>query len=332
MRILVIGTGSIGRRHLRALASLDGIEVSIAEPVEAMRQRVAADRGVIAAYPDYRDADLSSLDAAVICAPAHLHVSMATDLLASGTHVLIEKPLAVKSDGIDALKRVRDEQGLVASVAFTLRSDPVVRELRERVQSGEFGKVHALHFYGGHFWPDHREDYPPAYAMRRDTGGGIFPDMLVHWVNLLEWTFGPPGDVSAHHDRRVLTEIGTEDSGFATFRFPGGPVAQLGMCLFQRDSVQEWHIIAERGTYRIGLDTPHLDVYDGARGEWTQGRARRGDQDDTFLEQTEHFLDCIEGRDTPRCSLEEGEQTLRTILATLESADGDGRFVKVRTE
>lgn len=329
MHFLVIGVGSIGKRHLRALSRIEGVACSIAEPDDAMRERVAADHDVRAAYADYRDADLASFDGAVICVPTNLHVPMAAEIISCGTHVLIEKPLAMKPDGIDDLKRLRDAKGVVASVAFTLRSDPVVRELRERVQAGEFGATHAVHLYSGGFWPEARQDYPPAYAMHRDTGGGVIPDMLIHWLNFLEWIFGPPESVSAQHDQRLLMDIGTEDVGFVTLRFPQGPVAQLGMCMFQRDGNLQWQIIAEHGTYRVLLDSPHLDVFAEAAGKWAPGRDRRGDRDDTFLRQARHFIDCIEGRDAPRCPLEDGEQTLRTVLAALQSADGDSRFVPV---
>ena len=121
----------------------------------------------------------------------------------------------------------------------------------------------------------------------------------------------------------------TEDIGSVTLRFPGGPVAQLGMCLFQRDNNLRLQIIADQGTYRLLHDSEQLEVYTEAAGEWTPGRHRRGDRDDTFLDQARHFIDCIEGRATPRCTLEEGEQTLRTVLAALESADGDSRFVPI---
>ena len=72
-----------------------------------------------------------------------------------------------------------------------------------------------------------------------------------------------------------------------------------------------------------------LEIFSDDTGEWTQGEARAKDRDDWFLDQARHFIDCIEGRATPVCTVAEGEQTLRTILAALASSDGDGRFVKV---
>ena len=75
----------------------------------------------------------------VICAPAHLHVPIARDILKAGTHVLTEKPLSVSLEGVDELKRLRDESGLVVSVAFTLRSNSILAELKLGTRQNVWG-------------------------------------------------------------------------------------------------------------------------------------------------------------------------------------------------
>ena len=153
--------------------------------------------------------------------------------------------------------------------------------------------------------------------------------MLVHYVNSLEWTFGPCVEVSAKQWNLGLEDIGTEDTGFITMRLAGGQVAQLGACIFQRDTNLRLQIIGEAGTLETRHDSPAVRIYRDAESQWTSGKARQVERDDVFRNQAQHFIDCIEGRATPRCSVEEAEQTLRTVLAALESSDGDGRFVKV---
>ena len=83
---------------------------------------------------------------------------------------------------------------------------------------------------------------------------------------------------------------------------------------------------------RMGNDA--LELFDEALGDWRAGDARSLDRDDAFLNQAQHFIDCIRGEEVPRCTLEQGELTLRTILAALESSDADGGFIRVnrRTE
>jgi len=329
MHFLIIGVGSIGERHLRNFLRIDGVRCSLAEVDTATRERVAAAYGVEASYGDYREADLSAFDGAVICVPADQHVPIAQDVVSAGTHVLTEKPLAMSLDGVDRLRRLRDEKNVVVSVAYTLRSDPLIKELKQLVESAELGEARVVNFYAGQYWPRMRKGYPPWYAQRRETGGGAIPDHLVHYINCLEWMFGAPEEVSAKQWRLGLQDIATEDTAFVTMRFPGGQVAQLGVCLFQRDTNLRLQVVAEAGTIQMNADSDALEIFLDRTSEWTRGRARRLKRDDVFRDQARHFIDCIQGRATPRCTVEEAEQTLRTVLAALESSDGDGRFVKV---
>ena len=328
MHFLIIGVGSIGERHLKNFLRVDAVRCSIAEPHER-RQRVADENKVEKAYADYRDADLSGFDGVVICAPAHLHVRMALDIVKAGTHVLTEKPLSVSLDGVDDLKRLRDEKGVVISVAFPLRSNPLTRELKQVVDSNRLGSVRFVNYYAGQYWPDCRRDYPPQYAQSRDTGGGAIPDHLVHHANHLEWVLGPVEAVSAHHWRKVLDDIATEDLALVTLRFKSGAIGHLGTCLFQKDMTMRLQIAADRGTLRLEDDDKTIQIFDADQGRWTPGKEQMIDRDDIFVSQARHFIDCIEGRARPRCTVEEAEATLRTVLAALESADGDGRWVNV---
>ena len=330
MHFLIIGVGSIGERHLRSFLRIDGVRCSFAEVNEATRERIAAEYEVQASYRDYRETDLSGFDGVVICVPADLHVPIAADVVSAGTHVLTEKPLATSLDGVDALKRLRDENGVVVSVAFTLRTDPLIREIKQLVESAELGAARVANFYAGQYWPRMRKDYPPRYAQKRETGGGAIPDHLVHYVNCLEWMFGAPEEVSAKHWRLALDDIATEDTAFVTVRFSGGQVAQLGVCLFQRDTNLRLQVIADAGTIQMCANSDALEIFVDAKGEWVPGSARRRERDDVFRDQAQHFIDCIQGRAVPRCTVEEAEQTLRTVLAARESSDGDGRFVNVQ--
>lgn len=329
MQFLIVGTGSIGERHLRSFLKIKDVHCSIAEVNPATRERICADYSVESSYDDYRKADLGGFDGVVICVPANLHVPIAMDVLKAGTHVLTEKPLAMSLEGIGDLVRLRDEKGLVVSVAFTRRSDPVYQEIKARADSNDLGTFRIVRYYGGQYWPAARKDYPPQYAQKRETGGGAIPDHLVHTINYLEWLFGPPEEVSAFQRRLSLDDVATEDSAFMLIRFSGGLLATLGICLFQRDSVNQFQIIADGGTIDLSGAAVRAQVFSSDTGKWKQGREEVVERDDIFLLQSQHFIDCIRGDAVPRCSVEEAEQTLRTVLAACESSDTDGRFVKV---
>ena len=103
-RLLVVGAGSIGERHTRCFARTGRVDVGICEIDRDLAQRVAAAQNVEEVFFDIEDAASRSFDAAVIATPAHLHIEQATLLAEHGVHLLIEKPLSTRLDGIQRLR------------------------------------------------------------------------------------------------------------------------------------------------------------------------------------------------------------------------------------
>jgi predicted dehydrogenase len=328
MHILIVGAGSAGERHLRNFLCLDGVHCSIAETDTSRREKIAARYPLQAAYSGYREALANKFDAAVICIPADLHIPVASEIVETGIHVLLEKPLAMTMDGVDGLKRLLDKKKTVFSIAYTLRSDPLFRELRERAINGEAGSILLVNFYAGQYWPNMRQDYPPRYAQSRSTGGGAIPDHLIHMINFLEWCFGSPREVSARHWRLGLPDIATEDTAYLVLNFASGVVAFLGICLFQHDTNMRVQMIGEGTTIQLRAEADYLEIFNRGDGNWRTGTNKKLDREMVFREQARHFIECIKGRETPRCTLAEAEQTLQTMLAALHSGDSGGRPVK----
>ncbi|NCO39761.1 MAG: hypothetical protein AUJ96_21630 [Armatimonadetes bacterium CG2_30_66_41] len=327
MHILIIGVGSIGERHLRNLLRSDGVRCSFAEPSLTQREKIAGDYQVARTFASWEEADLSEFDGVVICTPTDLHVPIMARLVDAGIPVLSEKPLAMKLEGVEELKRKIRKRSAVAGVAFCLRHHPLLAEIKERIVNGELGTVRVASQYSGQYWPRMRKGWPPAYAQSRETGGGAIPDHLVHSINLLEWYFGPTTSVSALQRHLELPDIATEDFGTVTMRFAEGQVGQLTLCLFQRDTLSRLQVIGDAGTARCDMGADRLELFDDDADAWKPGRAQTVDRDDLFLLQAQHFLDCIRGEAEPRCTVEEAEQTLRTVLAAVASSDGNSEFV-----
>src|SRR5687767_7016223 len=101
-RILVIGAGSIGERHVRCFSATGRADVTVVEPNEGLRMTISARYGV-SALADLDTALGDQHHAAVVATPAPLHVPIASRLAAAGLHLLIEKPLSLTTDGVDEL-------------------------------------------------------------------------------------------------------------------------------------------------------------------------------------------------------------------------------------
>lgn len=80
-------------------------------------------------------------------------------------------------------------------------------------------------------------------------------------------------------------------------------------------------IVCERGTLRFESQHNRWRVMENPNGDWVDESQPALERDDTFIAQANVFLDAVEGKRPPLCSLDEGVDTLKVILASLASAD-----------
>src|SRR5687767_1596747 len=108
-RVLVVGAGSIGERHIRCFLATGRCEVSCLEIDDEVRLAVSISNG-IHGFADLKSAIDSQPTIAVIATPAHLHIEIATSIVKAGLHVLIEKPLATNESGMSELGSMIQKQ------------------------------------------------------------------------------------------------------------------------------------------------------------------------------------------------------------------------------
>ena len=190
-RVLVIGVGSIGERHLRCFQATGRAELSLCEINPTLRRDVAERYGVEHAC-ETLDAAMEDLpEAAVVAVPAHLHIAMSTRLARAGVHLLIEKPLSTAVDGMDELFETVRRQNLVAGLAYVLRMHPALSAMKQALDTGRFGKPVQLYGICGQHFPTFRPAYRETYYVDRATGGGAVQDAITHILNAGEWLVGP---------------------------------------------------------------------------------------------------------------------------------------------
>lgn len=139
MRVLLIGLGRWGEKHLRVLTEL-GAEVWVADVVEE-RRAFAIKAGVPRerAVADYRDA-LPNVEAVDLVTPADSHLTIAGDCLRAGRHCFVEKPLTLTVAEGRELAALVSSTGRVLQVGHIFRFHPVTVALRERLAWGAWGR------------------------------------------------------------------------------------------------------------------------------------------------------------------------------------------------
>jgi predicted dehydrogenase len=326
--VLVVGAGSIGERHVRCFLATGGARVSFVEVKSELREAVASRYPQATAHDSIEAALEGGIDAAVIATPATMHVAQATHLVGRGIHVLIEKPLSLSNEGVDALRRVAAERGVVASVGYVYRAHPALAEMRQVIASGRFGEPIEVVAVSGQHFPLYRPAYAQTYYTRHETGGGAVQDALTHVINAGEWLVGPIDRVVADLAHQVLDGTDVEDTAHVLARHGGVPASY---CLNQHQAPNEMTItvVCRRGTARFESHESRWRSMAEPGGQWTDHGGAALERDTLFVRQATAFLEAAAGVIPPACSLDDGIQTLGVNLGILESAR-TGQWVQIR--
>ena len=320
-KLLIVGVGSIGERHLRCFQSTGQANVSVCETNGELREQIAQRYDVARTYEDLREALADAHDAAVIATPAHLHIPMAISLAEAGMHLLIEKPLSIRAEGIDTLAGEMTRRNLQAEVAYVLRHHPALRAMRDAIREGRFGRPVELVAVCGQHFPTYRPAYREIYYTDRATGGGAIQDALTHSMNAGQWLVGPVDRLVADAAHQVLDGVNVEDTVHVMARH-GDLLASYSLNQHQAPNELVITVVCEQGTCRFELHHHRWTWMTQPDTPWQEEIVTGLERDDMFIAQAKAFLELIDGRSEPTCSLQEGAQTLRTNLAVLASVDG----------
>jgi predicted dehydrogenase len=260
---------------------------------------------------------------AFVCNPNNLHIPVALDCVRSGCDLFIEKPLSDSLDGTQELISLAEAQNRVVMVGYQLRFHPCLRKLMEIIQSGTLGNLLAVRATVGEYLPNWHpyEDYRQMYAARADLGGGVVLSQI-HEFDYLYSLFGLPKVVYALGGKWSDLEIDVEDTASVLMECETNgrslPV-HLHQDYLQSPPSRQCEVIGDRGRAVMELHGLNVTVY-------TRGQASPDvygfpdfERNQLFLNQTEHFLDCVRTRRRPVVDLKEGLQSLRIALGVKRS-------------
>lgn len=317
-RILVVGCGSIGERHIRNLRGLGVSDLRVFDPLPARVQQVCDDHG-LSACASLEVGLATRPDAVLVCTPPHLHTEIAQAAVEAGAHVFVEKPLAHTLDGVDALLAAAAEQQRVICVGYNLRFHAGLCKLQKLLQEGAIGRPLVIRAEVGQYLPDWRpgRDYRGGYNVSAAQGGGIILDAS-HELDYVRWLGGEVQAVYCWAGHLSSLEMDVEDTAAMILRLANGVLAEVHLDCIQRGYARTCKIIGERGTL----------VWDYSEGVRWQGERDgelrllpvRPDPNEMYAREMHHFLDCVEGRSQPTVDGAAGRRVLQIALAANQSA------------
>jgi predicted dehydrogenase len=331
MRGLVVGLGSIGRRHARNWAWL-----------ELGRLAVCRERGLplpeplgvqVEEYSDLGTAlEREQPDVVLVTNPTSRHIDTVCRALQAGAHVFVEKPLGDRLLDVRDLLELARTRKRVLMVAYNLRFHPGLRRLKALVDAQAIGRIVSARADVGEYLPDWHpwEDYRGGYAARRDLGGGAVLTSS-HELDAMCWLLGPPRRLTAIAAHASSLQLDVEDVAEITLEFESGAIGSVHLDYVQRPPRRTYELVGEGGVLRWDYHTNRLEWYQSGMRQW---RVEEGDsryeRNQMYVDELRHFAACVRGEaDAPLIDGEQGAAVLAIGLAALRSS-AEGRGIDFR--
>ncbi len=316
--VLQIGAGGAGMAHLRVVESHPRCRLIAAADVSPQAREAATAEFAVPAYADYRellDRHAGEAQIAQVVVPHHVYPEVIDALAATDLHILKEKPFARNLDDARRMAGVLGGRDRVYLTSGQRLLDPAYRHALELVRKGELGDIYLAEGRILYAWNPDGENW----GWRGDralSGGTAILDAGWHMLGVLTACKGLPERVYAVIGamRACPGDWTSDDKGALTLEYADGSVATV---VTSHVALPDRFELLLHGTQgNLEVDLSRLVRYDRSAGvdtrEWTPGNL--------LAEQLDHFLACIDGRETPESGLPESLDVQRIVDAAYRSA------------
>jgi len=327
-RVLVVGLGSIGKRHLRLAR-----ELLPDADIRVLRHQVTDSVPEYAngCFTKLEDAIAFAPELAVISSPATFHLDSALPLARAGGHLLVEKPLSATLDGVPQLIEACQEKKTVLLTGYNLRFLPSLRQFRELLSGNLIGNVLSMRCEIGQYLPSWRPDvdYRQCVSARLELGGGALLE-LSHELDYLRWIFGEVEWVKATLSRQSSLAIDVEDTAHLILGFSHAAdsrqlVGTVNIDFVRHDTTRLCTVIGERGSLRWNGLTGVVDLFEEGAKAWRELLHLPHQRDDSYLAEWQHFLSCINEQTPASISGEDGMAVLQIVEAARQSSQSGNK-------
>lgn len=332
---LVVGFGSIGRRHVRNLKKLfENCTITVlrhGNGCDKLNNMVC--NGVDRCVDNLDTVLENNLTAAIIANPASLHLETACLLAEKRIPLFIEKPFSHSTAGLSEFIDLCDETGIELMIGYNLRFSPSLQKFKQLLAEDAVGRVLSVKSEVGQFLPLWRpaQDYRLSVSAQKKLGGGVLLE-LSHEIDYLVWLFGDVESVNGVVRRQSDLKIDVEDMAqvFLVFseRTDGKKiVASVSMDFFRHDTTRSCTVIGTRGTLRWDGIKRSVELFEKTKGEWQLLFLDETDANDSYMRELRFFVEQIESEKIPfiKTSVYDAKHVVEIIEAIKTSSSLHGR-------
>lgn len=342
IKIGIIGVGGISECHIASYLKNPDVELYAFCDINEKTLKLKGEKyGITKLYTDAEEMvnALPELDAVSVCTWNNAHKACTITALKAGKHVLCEKPMAMNKAEAEEMLSVAKECGKLLMIGFVRRHGNDAMTVREFIDSDTLGDL----YYSKATYLRRNGNPGGWFGDKSRSGGGPLIDLGVHVIDLVRFLMGNPKPVSVYgatfqklFDRPNIKAgknytstdaaagdiCDVEDLASALIRFDNGAVLSVEAA-FSLNIKEDTGTVELFGTKGGAKLSPKLEIYNDINGYLTNisfDADTSMDFDQIFVNEINHFVDCINGKAECIAPAEDGVTLMAILDAIYESA------------
>ena len=319
MKILVVGYGSIGKRHVNNLIKIKNLDILIC--TKNKEAEILSKQG-IKIFKSISESLKEKPEIGIICNETSLHIKTAIRLAKNNCHLFIEKPISNSLKGLETISKLTKKKKLITMIGCDMRFDKCIKEIKKIIEHDELGNILSVQSDNGSYLPDWHpyENYQKSYASRKDLGGGVVLT-AIHEIDYLYWFFGSVAEVISFTGQYSDLKMSVEDLSVSLIKFNNNVISELHLDYFQRPSTRSCKLVGTKGTLLWDDTSNEVKLYNNNTKKWSSKlKIDNYDWNQMYVEEMAYFLNCVKKRQKTFNSVEDGIKTLKIALSIKESS------------
>ena len=329
-RILVIGAGAAGRKHLKILQEKYPVAVIKVLRRPDSKPNLETENFTLTTWDEVVEFNPIF---AIIAGPAPFHLKDANKLLRLGVHMIIEKPLSIDTRGVGKFLAKCEERGLTVLVGYNLRYMGSLNFLKQTLESNKLGEIYSIRAEVGQdlkMWRKGANHMDSVSASKKLGGGALLE--LSHELDYLIWLFGNVSSVNAKLTTVGQMPLDVENLAHIWLHFRRGKsephlTASLTLDMLRIDPVRSCTVVGEFGT--LVWDVQRGEVKFFGTNQEQELFSAPNDLNNSYSVQLDHFERCMLSGSKPLTSILGGYRVLEVISAARKSSSRRGKVIKV---
>lgn len=250
LNVAVIGVGAMGKNHARVYSDMDNIElIAVCDSNKDMAKGIA-DKYKTNYYTSCKEMlKKEKIDAVSVCVPTKLHKAVAIDVIKNKIHAFVEKPIAPDIKEARAIINEAEKNEVKLMVGHIERFNPVVSELKKRIERNELGKIYKVHCIR------------VGPSVQRIYDVGVIIDLAIHEIDVLKYIINSKMKrIYAETAQRIHSAH--EDLLIGTIRFENQVLGVINANWLTPKKIREIAVTGEKGMFVADYITQDLFFYE----------------------------------------------------------------------